>query len=75
MSCNSTQLPALPFCVPHTKMHGVIGLIRHYHLLLEPKLRKGICAILRIPCERVACKEMLDKPWSPGLSHTKQPCY
>ena len=45
MSCASTQFPALPFCDPHEKPHGVRGLSKHYHLLLDPILDNGKCAI------------------------------
>ena len=45
MSCASTQFPALPFCDPHEKPHGVRGLSKHYHLLLDPILDNGKCEI------------------------------
>ena len=37
MSYVTTQFPGLPFCGPHAKPHGVIGLSKHYHLRIDPK--------------------------------------
>ena len=56
---NKNQLPELPFCGPHSKPHGARGLSKHYHLRFYPKLGNGICEILRIPCDCVACKSIL----------------
>ena len=67
MYCSKNQLPALPFCGPHSKPHGERGLSKHYHLSFDPKLGNGICAILRIPCACVTCTSMLDKPWISGI--------
>ena len=55
MYCNTYHLPALPFCVPHSKPHGARGLSKHYHFRFDPKLGHGICAICRISCACVAC--------------------
>ena len=63
MYCNTNQLPALPFCGPHSKTNGAKGLGKHYHLRFDPKLGMGKCAIRRIPCACVPCKSMLEKPW------------
>ena len=41
MSCATTKLSALLFCVPHKKPHGVKGLSKHYHLRPDPKLVHG----------------------------------
>ena len=60
---NTNQFPALPSCGPHSKPRGARGISKHYHLLFDPKLGNGICAILYIPCVCVACTSMLDKPW------------
>ena len=61
MYCDTNQLPALPFCVPHPKPRGARGLSKNYHLRFDPKLGHGICAIRRIPCAYVACKKFLTK--------------
>ena len=45
MSCATTQFPILPFFGLHVKHQGVIGLIKHYHFQLYPKLVHGKCAI------------------------------
>ena len=50
MYCNTNQVPALPFCGPHSKPHGARGLSKHYYLRFYPKLGNGVCAICRIPC-------------------------
>ena len=59
---DTNQLPALPFCGPHTKPHGERGFSKHYHLRFDPKLDNGVGAIIYIPCACVACKSMLYKP-------------
>ena len=38
ISCVTTQLPAFTFCGPHKKPHGVRGLSKHHHLILNPQL-------------------------------------
>ena len=43
--CDKNQLPVLPFFVPHPNPCGARGLSNHYHLLFDPKLGHGICAI------------------------------
>ena len=67
MYCNTSQLPELSFCGPHSKNHDAKGLRKHYHLRFDPKLGMGICAIRRIPCACVECTSMLDKPWISGI--------
>ena len=42
---------------------------------LEPKLGQGICAIWGIMCVFVDFTSMLDKTWSPVVSHNYQPWY
>ena len=34
--CNTNQLPALPFCVTHSKPHGARGMSKHYHFRFDP---------------------------------------
>ena len=75
MYCNTNQLPALPFCSPHSKPRGARGLSKHYHLCFDPKLGMGECAICHIPCVCVAYTSMLEKPWISGISSYKQECY
>ena len=38
MSFSTTQLPELDFCGLHMKPHGLRGLSKHDHILLDPKL-------------------------------------
>ena len=73
--CNTNQLPALPFCGPHSKPHGARGLSKHYHLRFYPKLAMGECAISHISCACVACTSILDRPWISGISSDKQEHY
>ena len=61
--CNTNKFPELPFCGPHSKPHGAKGLSKYYHLRSDPKIGNGVCAILRIKCDCVACISMLDKHW------------
>ena len=67
MSFNPTHFTALPFCGPHTKLHGVKGLSKHYNLRFEPKLGQVIYEIWRIPYSCVSCTYSLDKPWYPRV--------
>ena len=68
MYCNKNQVPALPFCGPHSKTHGARGVSKHYHLRFDPKLSMGLCAICRMPYACFACTSMLDKLWISGIS-------
>ena len=73
--CNTNKFLALPFCGQNSKPHGARGLSKHYHLRFDPKLGNDVCAILRIPCDCVACKSMLDKPWISGIPPDEQDSY
>ena len=53
--CDTNQSPELTFCGPHPRPHGKRGLSKHYHLLFEPKIDNGVCAIHRIPWDCVVC--------------------
>ena len=75
MYCNTDQLPALPFCGPHSKPHVARELGKHYHFRFDPKLGMGKCVIRRIPCACVACTSILDKPWIYGIPSDKKDCY
>ena len=75
MYCNTNQLSALPFCVPHSKPHDARGLSKHHPLLFDPKLGMGVCEIRRVPCACVACTSIIDKPWISGISSDKQERY
>ena len=57
MSCDTNQLTALQFCVPHPKPHGARGLSKHYNLSFDPKIGHGICEIQRIPCGFMASRK------------------
>ena len=75
MYCNTNQFPELSFYGPHSKPHGARGLSKNYHLRFDPKLGNGIRAILRIPCDFVACTSMLDKPRISGIPSDEQERY
>ena len=62
MSCSSMQFHELLFCGPHAKPHGVRGLSKDDHLLLDPKLGNGKFVVIRIPCACISCKNILAKP-------------
>ena len=62
ISCATTHLPALSFCGLHAKPNGVIGLSKHDHLRLDPKLGHGKCSIKLVLCAFIAFTTMLDKP-------------
>ena len=67
INCDKNKFPALLFCVPHPKPHGVRGLINHCRLCFDPKLGHGVCAIRRIPCAFFACTSMIDQYWISGI--------
>ena len=50
MYCNTNKFPELPFCGPHFKPRGAIGLSKHYHLRFDPKIVNSVCAIRRTMC-------------------------
>ena len=72
---NTKKFPALSFCAPNSKPHGPRGLNKHYHLLFDPKLGNGVCAICCITCACVACTSMLDKPCISGIPSDEQEHY
>ena len=72
MSYVTTKFHALPFCGPHIKPHRLRGLSKNYHLQIYPKLGNEKCALKRITCVCVACINILDNLWSPGVDHNKQ---
>ena len=73
--CNTNQFPELPLCSPHSKPHGARGLRKHYHLRFNLKLGNGVCAIIRISCNCVACTSMIYKHWISGIPPDKQEHY
>ena len=62
------QFTSFPFSSPHTKLHGVRGLIKHCHIIFDTKLGHRICALPRIPFSCDECKYMLKTTWINGLS-------
>ena len=65
MSWASTKFPALPFNGPYENpQDGVLGLIKNYHLRLDPKLGNGTFTIRWIPGACNAFKNRLEKPWA-----------
>ena len=75
MAYATTQFIAIQFYGAHVKPHVVRGLSKNYHLRLYPKLGLGKFAIRQIHCACVACANILDKAWDPGVSHSQKPCY
>ena len=67
MYCDTNQFLALPFYGSHPKTHGARGLVKHHHINFDPNLGHGICEIICIPCDCVACKPIIDKPWIFGI--------
>ena len=70
--CETTQFLVFSFCSQHAKPHRVSGLIKHYHLLLDPKLGHCKCAIRQMTCDFISCTTILDKPRSYSVDPTKQ---
>ena len=75
MYCNTNKFTELPFCGPHSKPHSSRGLSKHYHFHIYTKLGNGLCAIIRIPCARVTCTSIPDKPWISGIPPDEQELY
>ena len=75
MYFNTNQFPLLLFCGPYSKPHGSRGMSSHYHLLFDPKLGMGVCAIQLVQCACVFCTSILDKTWISGISSNKQERY
>ena len=46
-----------------------------YHIICDPNLDKGFCAMWRIPCACTRRVEQLPKPWLPNLDKHPQPRY
>ena len=46
-----------------------------YHIICDPDLDKGFCAMWSIPCSCTGCVEQLSKRWLPNLHETPQPHY
>ena len=46
-----------------------------YHIICDPDLDEGLCAMRRIPCDCTGCVEKLSKPWLPNLYKTLQTRY
>ena len=75
MFCKTTQFPSLSFYSPHTKPHGVRGLINQYHIQFYIKLGHGICTIHCISYSCTECTYMLEKPWVHSFPPHQQPRY
>ena len=72
---STDQFPILQFLGPHNKPHGVHVLSNHYHMIFDPKLGHGTCAISCIPFSCTFCTSIIYQPWFPGFPLHKQPCY
>ena len=46
-----------------------------YHIICDPGLDEGFCAMRHIPCACNGCFEQLSKRWLPNFNKTLQPCY
>ena len=75
MYYNKNVFPVLPYCGPHSKLHGTSVLSMNYHLRFVPKLGNGVCAIRLILCDFVACTSLLYKPWIYGIPSNEQERY
>ena len=42
MFCNKNQFQPFTFCGPHTKPHGVRGLITNYHMLFDINVQYSV---------------------------------
>ena len=56
-------------------MRGRNNILLYYHYKVDPKIGKGICKILRIPCACPACVAQHDKYWLPTIAPSYQPSY
>ena len=45
-----------------------------YHIMCDPDLYKGFCAMWCITCACTGCDEQLSKPWLSNLDKTLQAC-
>ena len=55
--------------------HDKVTMKHFYHIIRDPDLDEGFCAMRRIPCACNGCVEQLSKPWLPNLYKTIQPRY
>ena len=46
-----------------------------YHIIWDPDLDEGFCAMRLIPCACTGCVEQLSNTWLPKLDKTLQPYY
>ena len=46
-----------------------------YHIICDPDVDEGFCAMRRIPCDWSECVDQLSKPWLHNLYKTLQPRY
>ena len=44
-----------------------VSMKHFYHIVCDPELGEGFCAMRRIPCACYGCVEQLYKPWLPNL--------
>ena len=50
--------------------------IKHfYHIICNPDLGEGFCAMRHTPCACTECSEQLSNTWLPNLDKTLQPRY
>ena len=52
-----------------------VSMKHFYHIICNPELGEGFCAMRRIPCACSGCVEQLSKPWLPNFEKTQQPRY
>ena len=52
-----------------------VSMKHFYHIICNPELGKGFCAMRRITCACSGCVEQLSKPWLPNLEKTQPPHY
>ena len=49
-----------------------VSMKHFYHIIFDPELGEGFCAMRRITCASTGCVEQLSKPWSTNLEKTQQ---
>ena len=58
------KFPCHPIAAEKFEMRRRNEIILHNHYRVYPKLGKGVCAIIQIPCVCPDCVAKIDKDWS-----------
>ena len=68
MSWDYWKLPRHPVDAEKFEMRVRNAIFSHYHYRVDPKVVKGVCASLFIPCVFPACVAQLHKYWLPNCA-------